>query len=94
MHGSPNAQQLKSKSVVNLIDASIVNDSPFADQQIDLYDASQSATPESTVWNTSLLSQVRNFCFSLHESTFIWSSSAEKVILNVSNGSQNIVDRQ
>lgn len=91
---SPNAQQSRARSVINLIATNIVNDSPFSDQSIDPYDASQTTTPENVVWTTSLLSQVRNLCFSLDQYMKGQYSSVGKVISNAFDGLQNIVDRQ
>lgn len=63
-NGSTDQQQLKSNSMIHLVDETIGNESPLVTQQVDAYDALQSNTLESLDWNTSLVSQVRFLAFS------------------------------
>ena len=63
MNGSADQQQLPPNPMMDLFDATIINDLPSLDQLPEVYDTFQLVLPESGDWNTSLISQVRYFPF-------------------------------
>ena len=61
MNGSADQQQLK--SVMNPVDATIVDELPLPDQQCDTNDSAQLTPLKSFDWKTSLVSEVRFLSF-------------------------------